>query len=112
MNSLCNITFVLAVIFLIILEIKRTQFIGELKQKQESVWIQLGKPSGFFSSYLFKINGLKLEGYILKRRYSQLNDHQLIQLGNQFFVLEVAFILSIIAFFGVLVYQLATFTPS
>ncbi|WP_208531444.1 hypothetical protein, partial [Pseudomonas aeruginosa] len=52
MSSLYNIIAVLCAITLVALELKRTTFIRVLKKEEPNTWEKLGRPSGYFLSYL------------------------------------------------------------
>ena len=110
-DFLYHSAFVVAGITLVLLEFKRTQFINWLKEKENNVWVSLNRPSGYFLSYLFKIDGFRLEKYILKKEYLDLNDCQLKQAGNQLFVIQIVFFVSIVVFFILLFAGLFTYNP-
>lgn len=76
MSSLYNIIAVLCAITLVVLELKRTTFIRILKKEELNTWEKLGRPSGYFLSYLVKIDDFKLEKFIFRKQYNSLKNKE------------------------------------
>ncbi|HCR1640383.1 TPA: hypothetical protein ACQTXZ_006021 [Pseudomonas aeruginosa] len=106
MSSLYNIIAVLCAITLVVLELKRTIFIRILKKEEPSTWENLGRPSGYFLSYLVKIDGFKLEKFIFRKQYNALKNNEIRKIGRQLLYLQSTCSTLIIAFIVLMVLQL------
>ena len=91
---------------LILLELRRTRFLNLLREQENSVWVCLGKPSGYFLSYLLKIDGLTLEKYIFKKGYLVLKDEQIKKLGKQLFLIQLVTLMFLISALVLFVLQI------
>ena len=96
----------LLVTVILVNEYFRTVFISELKKKNNEIWEELGCPTGYFSSYLFKANGFSLERFILRKKYRALGS-ELSSKGSTLYAVQIVylalvalFILAIIVRFG------------
>lgn len=112
MDLINQIILLIACVSLVAMELKRAQFITSLREQADSVWDSLGKPSGFFLSYLLKIDGFKLEKYIFKKNYLSLDSEELKKVGNQLFIIQVIASVFISLFFVLFISGLITFVPS
>jgi len=90
-------------LLLILLELKRTHFVTLLRDQENSVWVYLGKPSGFFLSYLLKMDDLTFEKYIFKRGYLELRTSQFKKIGDQLFLIQLMTLLFLISAFFLLI---------
>ncbi|HBO3800786.1 TPA: hypothetical protein L4T31_002783 [Pseudomonas aeruginosa] len=105
MSSLYNIIAVLCAITLVALELKRTTFIRVLKKEEPNTWEKLGRPSGYFLSYLVKIDGFKLEKFIFRKQYSSLKNKEIRKIGRQLLHLQSNCLTLIIAFITLMTLQ-------
>jgi len=102
---LATLTIVALVLVLIVNEYFRTIFILELKKLHPSIWEELGCPSGYFSSYLFKANGFTLERYIFKQKYTKL-ESSLKTIGRRLYVVQYFYLFLVTTFFITVVLKL------
>ena len=93
------------VLAILVNEYFRTEFILELKQHNYDVWEELGNPSGYFSSYLFKAIGFALERFIFKKRYTNLNS-SLVSKGRTLYFVQIAYFSMVVIFIGLIIAQL------
>ncbi|WP_329006933.1 hypothetical protein PCP11_10295 [Pseudomonas aeruginosa] len=105
MSSLYNIIAVLCAITLAVLELKRTTFIRTLKKEEPNAWEKLGRPSGYFLSYLVKIDGFKLEKFIFRKQYNALKNNEIRKIGKQLLYLQSTFLTLIIALIALMILQ-------
>lgn len=105
MSSLYNIIAVLCAITLVVLELKRTTFIRTLKKEEPNAWEKLGRPSGYFLSYLVKIDGFKLEKFIFRKQYNALENNEIRKIGRQLLYLQSTFLTLIIALIALMILQ-------
>ncbi len=106
MSSLYNIIAVLCAITLVVLELKRTVFIRILKKEELNTWEKLGRPSGYFLSYLVKIDGFKLEKFIFRKQYNTLKNNEIRKIGRQLLYLQSTCSTLIIALIALMILQL------
>ena len=113
MDNIYTTTVMLALFSIVIKEIYRTIFIHTLKTSNLDIWRSLGKPSGYFSSYLFKLDGFSLEMFIFKRKHRKLgNNLSLAKLGDQLFFIQAVYFLFLFLFFVLLLFQLILQSPT
>jgi len=89
-------------------EFFRTGYIVELKKRNLKIWEDLGRPSGYFSSYLFKANGFAFEKFIFRKEYEKL-DGLLRSKGNTLFKIQLVYFLVIALFFIAIISKLVLF---
>ena len=92
------------VLAIVVNEYFRTGFILELKKHNYEVWEELGKPSGYFSSYLLKANGFALERFIFNKRYTNLNS-SLSSKGRTLYFVQIVYISMAVIFIGSIIAQ-------
>jgi hypothetical protein len=109
LESLYFVSTLVVLLSLILLELIRTMFIYELKKRDREVWELLGKPTGYFLSFFLRIDGFKLERFILKRKYLDLNALIVKNIGGMYYLVQIVFLLSVVVFLLLLVYQLIVF---
>ncbi|MFO2262769.1 hypothetical protein QOU41_11610, partial [Pseudomonas aeruginosa] len=87
------------------LELKRTTFIRILKKEELNTWEKLGRPSGYFLSYLVKIDDFKLEKFIFRKQYNSLKNKEIRKRGRQLLYLQSTCLTLIIALIALMTLQ-------
>lgn len=109
MDYLDSFLFFVAGVSLVFWEFGRTKFIQLLKREERNLWNELGKPSGFFISYLFKRDSFRLEFYIFKKQFLALSNSRLMESGKRLYLSQLAALFAIGIFFIYLIINLATY---
>lgn len=109
MDSLYGLTFALFSVSLVVLEAERTRFINLLRTQETAIWESLNRPSGYFASYLLKIDGLKLEKYIFTMGFLSLSNSNIKNIGWKLFYAQATFVLLLLVFILMIVVKLTTF---
>lgn len=102
---------VVLILVIIVHEYFRTIFVLQLKKHNLNIWEKLGRPSGYFSSYIFKANGFAVERYIYKKEYTELGS-SLRLIGNRLYTVQIVYFFVVAIFIFIIVLQLFIFLLS
>lgn len=109
MELIDSILIIASGIALIVWELYRTRFINILKSEERSTWEELGKPTGFFLSFLVKANGFELEKFVYKKKYMQLSGSKIKNIGSQLYIVQLITGFVVAIFFVFILLNLVTF---
>ncbi len=85
MSSLYNIIAVLCAITLVVLELKRTTFYKNYKERRAKHLGEAWQAIRYFLSYLVKIDDFKLEKFIFRKQYNSLKNKETRKRGGNSF---------------------------
>ncbi|MCV4058377.1 hypothetical protein OD774_32260, partial [Pseudomonas aeruginosa] len=76
-----------------------------LKKEELNTWEKLGRPSGYFLSYLVKIDDFKLEKFTFRKQYNSLKNKEIRKRGRQLLYLQSTCLTLIIALIALMTLQ-------
>lgn len=94
------------IFFILIWEINRTIFIRWLIQYKRELWLDLGKPSGYFLTFFIKAGGFKLEQYVFQKKYVSLGG------GKVKLITRMLFFTQFLALFFIMIFLVSVIVNS